>query len=506
MIRYEKFLQIKNYHESRRLTVPQIARELRMDARTVARYLAMEHYERRKTPRRKSKLDSYKADVVRLLETHPYTATQILQRLREAGFKGGFSILKEYVRKVRPPRTSAFLTLSFAPGECAQVDWGQYGAIPIGNTTRRLSFFVMVLCYSRKLYVEFTLAETMEHFLACHEHAFEFFGGACAGIMVDNLKSAVLQRVIGEQPVLNPRYKDFADHYGFKIIPCGVGHPQSKGRVENAVGYVKKNFLAGGHLQDFKLFNPAAREWLATVANVRLHGATKQKPVELFEKEKPSLQPLPPRPYDLGQLKPTQANSRFRVAHESNTYSVPAEYAGKRLALKVYPDHLCIYHEDKLIARHTRSYQRHCDYEHEDHPRPLLAERRKAQDQKLLQRLLTLSPKSEAFFRGLEERRLNAASHVRKVVGLSEIYGREKTARAIEDAVEFQAFSSEYIAQILEQRQRHLPEPGALCLLRAHDLLELELPEPDLTPYRSPADESTQPPSGEKNEPHTEQR
>ena len=126
--------------------------------------------------------------------------------------------------------------------------------------------------------------------------------------------------------------------------------------------------------------------------------------------------------------------------------------------------------------------------------------------QKLLRRLLTLSPKAEAFFRGLEERRCNAASHVRKIVALSEIYGQANAARAIEDAVEFQAFSSEYIAQILEQRQRLVPEPGALCLLRASDLLELELPEPDLTPYRSPADESTPPSSGEKNEPLTEQR
>jgi transposase len=446
-------------------------------------------------------LAPFRGQIVRLLETHPYTATQIFQRLREAGFKGGFSILKEYVRKVRPPRTEAFLTLSFAPGERAQVDWGQYGTITVGNTTRRLSFFVMVLCYSRKLYVEFTLAETMEHFLACHEHAFEYFGGICAGVMVDNLKSAVLQHAVGEQPVLNPRYKEFADHYGFKIIPCGVAQPQSKGRVENAVGYIKKNFLAGSQLTDFKLFNPAAREWLDTVANVRLHGATKQKPLELFEKEKPCLKPLPLRSYDLGLIRATQANSRFRVAFDSNTYSVPAEYAGKRLVLKVHPEHLCIYHEDKLIARHTRSYERNRDFEQEDHPRPLLEERRQAQAQKLLARLLTLSSKAEAFFRGLEERRLNAASHVRKVVALSEIYGREKTARAIEDAVDFQAFSSEYIALILEQRQRVLPDPGALCLLRSTDLLELELPQPDLTPYRVPDEKQPQPQQEKNHEP-----
>ena len=118
---------------------------------------------------RPSKLDPFKPQIIRWLETHPYTATQIFLRLRESGYNGGITIVKDYVHHVRPPRAQAFLTLAFAPGECAQVDWGQFGSIAVGNTQRRLSFFVMVLCYSRMLYVEFTLSETMEHFLACHQ-------------------------------------------------------------------------------------------------------------------------------------------------------------------------------------------------------------------------------------------------------------------------------------------------------------------------------------------------
>ena len=112
-----------------------------------------------------------------MLERYPYSAAQVFQRLREHGFDGGYSLVKAYVRAVRPRRQPAFLTLAFAPGECAQVDWGMFGAVPVGQTQRRLSFFVMVLCYSRMLYVEFTVSQTMEHFLACHQHAFEFFGG-----------------------------------------------------------------------------------------------------------------------------------------------------------------------------------------------------------------------------------------------------------------------------------------------------------------------------------------
>jgi hypothetical protein len=341
----------------------------------------------------------------------------------------------------------------------------------------------MVLCYSRMLYVEFTVSETMEHFLACHQRAFEFFDHAPRKIMVDNLKSAVLRRVVGEAPVLNPHYKDFADHYGFVIAPCGVGQAHEKGRVENAVGYVKKNFLAGRELSDFRLVNPAARQWLESVANQRLHGTTRRRPADLFLEEKPHLLPLSPQPHDIGMVDEVRASGRFRITLDTNTYSVPAQFAGARLTLKVYPDHLCVYHQQALIARHARRYDRHLDFEDPDHPRRLLQQRRKAFDQKLVQRLLTLTPKAEAFYLELHQRRLNVPHHVRKIVALSEIYGAEKTARAIEDALEFQAFSCEYVANILEQRQRIVPQPAALHLTRREDLLELELPEPNLGLY-----------------------
>jgi transposase len=483
MIDYELYCKIKDYHQNQHLTVAQIARELNLNERTVTKWLNADKFRQREIVPRSSKLDPFKPQIVRWLETHPYTATQIFLRLRDSGYSGGITIVKDYVHHIRPPRAQAFLTLSFAPGECAQVDWGQFGSIAVGNTTRRLSFFVMVLCYSRMLYVEFTLSETMEHFLACHANAFAFFGAVPAKLMVDNLKSAVLRRVIGEAPVFNPRYKDFADHYGCKIVPCGVGQAHEKGRVENAVGYVKKNLLAGLELTDFRFVNPAARQWLDNVANVRCHGTTKTPPAELFQKEKPALTPLPLNPYDVSVFHQARASSQFRVTLDTNTYSVPAEYAGAHLTMKVYPDQLCIYHEDKLLARHLRCYDRHQDFENPDHPRELLQQRRKAHDQKLLMRLLTMTPKAETFYQELGQRRLNLMHHVRKIVALSEIYGTDKTARAIEDAVEFQAFSCEYIANLLEQRQRLLPEPGALHLTRRADLLELELPEPNLGLY-----------------------
>ena len=171
--------------------------------------------------------------------------------------------VKDYVRKVRPPKQKAFLKLSFAPGECAQVDWGTYGNVRVGSTSRRLSFFIMVLCHSRMMYVEFTVSQTMEHFLGCHQNAFEFFGRVPQRIMVDNLRSAVLKRIVGTAPVFNPKYLDFANHYGFTIAACNVGKGNEKGRVENGVGYVKKNFLSGLKIRDFADLNPALMRWLA---------------------------------------------------------------------------------------------------------------------------------------------------------------------------------------------------------------------------------------------------
>lgn len=484
MIDFELFSKIKNYHEQKGLKPTQIARELGLDPRTVHRWLETPRFRQREAALRSSKLDPFKGSIVRMLEAHPYSAVQILQKIREEGFDGAYTIVKDYVRKVRPRRSQAFLKLAFAPGECAQVDWGCFRSIRVGDAYRRLSFFVMVLCYSRLMYVEFTVSQTMEHWLSCHQNAFKAFGAAPAKIMVDNLRSAVLKRIIGHDPLLNPIYLDFANHFGFTIAPCGVRKGNEKGRVENGVGYVKKNFLSGLELPTFEAINPAARLWLEGVANVRIHGETKRKPIEMFEEEKESLLPLPPYPYDVGVIKEVRASSQFRVTLDSNHYSVPSQYAGAKLTLKSYPDRVAIYHEGKLIARHPRSFDRNQDIEDPDHPKELICERKKARDQKVFMRFLSLCPKARDYYRELEKKRMNPTHHVRKIVALSEIYGKEMVERAMEDAFFFEAFSCEYIANLCEQRSRSIPEPGALHLTRKSDLLDLEVEQPDLSIYQ----------------------
>jgi transposase len=495
MIDYPTFCQIHSLQKHAGLNSWQIAQELDLHPATVSRWLKQASYTQRKPVKRASRLDPHKGTIVRLLQRHDYSATQILRQLREAGYEGGFTILKDFVRQVRPPGKPAYLTLSFEPGECAQVDWGSAGSIQIGSTRRRLSFFVMVLCHSRMIYVEFTLSETQEQFLSCHEHAFEYFGGCPKRVMIDNLKSAVLSHPAGQSAVYHPRYMDFARHYGFEPCACNVRAPNEKGRVENGVGYVKKNFLRGLEPGPFEAINPAVRIWLDTVANLREHGSTRKRPIDLHVVERPALIGLCAAPYDAGVSRIVQTSAQFRVTFETNRYSVPAEYASRRVTLRVYPERLVIYHEHQLIAEHPRRYDRHQDCLIADHQRKLLGQKRKAREQQHLMHLLRLAPHADEYYRQLEARRLNPAVHIRKIIALSEIYGEEATGRAIEDALEFQAFSSEYIANILDQRTRNLPEPGALHLTRREDLLDLELPEPDLSIY------DTTKPSSEKENP-----
>jgi transposase len=483
MISYSVFCQLRELFDQKHLNAAQVADELKLDARTVALWMARPSYRQRQGVKRPSKLDPFKGQIVTLLERHPYTAQQVLQEIKTKGYAGGYSILKGFVRLVRPVRKPAFLMLEFAAAECAQVDWGSYGVITVGSTRRRLSFFVMVLCYSRMIYLEFTLSEGMEQFLSCHRHALEFFGGSPAKVMIDNLKTGVLEHPPGMEARFNPRYLDFAAHYGFTPVACQVRKANEKGRVENGVGYVKKNFLNGLEVPPFSALNPAARQWMDTVANVRLHGETHCKPLERFAQEKPLLRALPALAYDCAVIRPTGANGCCRVVLDTNRYTVPYLYASQKLTLKIYPDQLFLYHNEKLIATHTRSYDRRQDIRNPDHIQELLVHRHRAREQAFLQAFLSLGAQADLYARKLQETRLNAPHHIQKIVALSQLYGQDKVALALGDALTFEAYGCEYIANILEQRERQTPVPSPLHLTHRQDLLDLDLPPADLNLY-----------------------
>jgi transposase len=484
MISYSVFCRLRELYDQKHLSVVQIADELQVNPKTVAKWVGQPNYLPRRKAKRSSKLNPFKGHIVSQLERHPYTAQQLLQQIKAQGYLGGYSILKAFVHLVRPVRKPAFLTLEFAAGECAQVDWGSFGSITVGSTRRRLSFFVMVLCYSRMLYLEFTLSEGMEQFLSCHRHALEFFGGVPAKIMLDNLKTGVLEHLPGMAPRFNPRYLDFAAHYGFIPVACQVGKANEKGRVENGVGYAKKNFLNGLELPAFSALNPAACQWRDTVANVRIHGETRVKPIERFVQEKPLLRPLPAIGYDCALIRSTGANGCCRVVLDTNRYTVPYLYASQKLTLKLYPDQLLLYHNQKHIATHLRCYDRHQDVRNPDHIRELLVHRHHAREQSCLQAFLSLGPQAELYLSKLQQKRLNVAHHIQKIVALSQLYDADKVVRALGDALHFEAYGCEYIANLLEQRERKTPAASPLHLTHQQDLLELELPPANLDLYQ----------------------
>lgn len=484
MVDYHMYCEIKRLYHEEKLNSNQIGKRLGINQKTAIRWIRRERFINNKRETRKSVLLPYKKRIEDLLSKHEYSAQQLFSMIKEEGYRGCYSNLSHYVAKVRPSKKAAYLTLHFEAGEAGQVDFASCGHINLAHTRRRLYVFIMTLCHSRMMYIEFIYKQSQEHFLQCHRNAFEYFTGVPEKIMVDNCKVAVLEHSYYGDIKLNPKYLDFSEHYGFRIKACNVRAPNEKGRVENAVSYIKGNFLNGlENITSLEAINNAARYWMENTANVRIHKTTKQKVVELFEIEKQKLIPLNLRPYDCSQIEHRRADSQFRVSFEGNKYSVPADFASTVLNLKIHPKKLLFYYNDKLIAEHIRSYDKNCDFENPEHVKKLLEYKKNAKDQKMMQSFLLICDNAAIYYDELKEKRLNAKSHIRRIMALFEIYGQEKLARAINDALELGAFSSEYIANILEQRERIKVEVGALHVTRKSDYLDISLGEIDLDCY-----------------------
>jgi len=215
------------------LSVRAISRRLGVHRRTVRSALRANRPTGLLRSRRGSIIDPYRGWVLAKLEQYPeLTAKRILHMLHDRGYSGGYTTVKDCVAGLRPRLKPAYFTLKFLPGDCAQVDWGVWRGVDVQGGRRRISFFVMVLCYSRMMYVELFMGEASEHWLSAHRNAFSFLGGVPRQVTVDNCKTAVLTPAVdGEPTVFNPTYLDFAAHYGFKTVACNVGRPNEKGYV-----------------------------------------------------------------------------------------------------------------------------------------------------------------------------------------------------------------------------------------------------------------------------------
>lgn len=487
MISYEQFHRIKALQASG-LSAGQIASRTGISEKTARLWMGRERYEpKRRPPPRPGKLSAWTGRIGELLvECDSYTAVQIFDKLRAEGYEGSYTLVKEHVRKVRPRKRRVYEDLVFAPGEAAQVDFGECGLTEVGNTRRKLYVFVMVLCHSRLMYIEFILRQATEQFLTCHRHAFEAFGGVPHAVIVDRTKCAILGNDRFGNPIPNPRYDDFRRHCGFKIRACGPRKPYQKGRVEAGVKYVKANFMNGRPVEPFEAVKAAGAQWLGDIANRRVHRMTGRRPVELYEDvERKAMLPLPMLPYDCSVVQSKLVDKQARFSYDGNRYSVPPQYAPGKITVHVLPDSLSVYADGQLIARHARCYEKRAKpIVDPDHNIELRRQRRRSEDRKLVQRFLQLGQEAITYYEGLQKRSLNERSHVRKILALAEYHDPDSVRQALHDAAAHSAFSAEYIANLLQFRSA-VREPSPLHLSRNQDLLELELPEPDLGVYDS---------------------
>jgi transposase len=421
MISRDMYYRIHFLKKNKLFSTGQIAGLLGLSEKTVRYWLKQAEFHERKERQVGTRLDGFRGQIDKLLDDVPsYTAMQIYQMLAADGYDGSYETVKRYAATVRPAPRKAYFALSFSKGEAVQVDFAACGKIPCDNTERRLSVFVMVLCYSRYLFAEFIPCERQEHFLACHWHAFREIGGVPRRVIVDNCKCAVSSNRRYEKPVYNPTYLDFAGRCGFSPDACTPGRPNEKGMVENSVRYIKNNFMSGRNFGSLAEANTALRHWLETIANVRVHSATGRTPLDMLAEERAALGKLPESEPDCAAVRHCRADKRCRVWFDSNSYSVPSRCALAPVTVKARPEEVVIYMNNRQVARHRRCYGRKTEVIDPDHLQQLKAIRRKANQQNLIRDFLSIGPEAEKFMQELESRELNASLHMRKIVSLVE--------------------------------------------------------------------------------------
>jgi len=479
-------LAIHDLHEQNGHGARKIAERLGIPLSTVSRHLRQpripNHARKDGKP---GKLADYSGTVLRLF-AEGLNAVQIFRRIAEAGYTGGETLVRDFIRQSGLRRKEAFLELAFAPGEAAQVDFAECGLIRQGNDRRKLHAFVMVLCHCRRIFVRFIMRENTEHFLACHREAFEYFGGVPHKVIVDNCKVAVVHGNDMHAPaVINPRYADMAAHYGFVPVACHVRSPHEKGIVERCVGYLRTSFLNGLDTESMTIeaLNAAVDAWCRDVADCRRLKNGNGTPESLFPEEQAAMLPLSSVPYDCGALHDVRVTRQCRVSFESNKYSVPMSYAGKMAQLAAYPDRIRINCGGKIIAEHRRCYGRNASVVSAAHDLELVARRKRAAKTKAKELFLNLAECAPLYLHELEQRRPDWFLHVSRILALVSEYGEDAVVKALENAVRMEAFGAEYIANLLAARRRLEPEPSPIMLSSHSDMLDIDVQKTDLSQY-----------------------
>jgi len=480
--------EIRRLAEIEKLSGRLIARRLHCSRHTVAKALELRQPPAQKAAPRASLLDSYVEQIQNLLAKYPdLSAVRIREEIARGpqGYQGSATSLRRYLRKVRPARGRVYQEVHYQPAQAMQVDWGECGRVQVGSTMRKVSVFVAVLCYSRLLYIEFTLSQRKAEFYRCVVNALTFFGGSPRQLIFDNLKAAVLNGS-GRSACYHPELLALCGYFCLQPVACARRDPESKGVVEGGVRYVKHNALAGraDELQRFEDYQALAPYWRDQVANRRMHETTHERPIDRFGQERGLLRPLPAIPFDTDEIVPVVVNPHARIAFDGNRYSAPPRLARKAITLRANRDELRLLHEGQVVAQHVRSYERGQLLVLPEHHLAALSLRHRPSQQALEEEFDAWGPEAREFHLHLNRRPVKTSVHLRRLLNLAVVYGRAEVLAAIARALELATYDAAYVENLLlaERRRRQLPTPTLPTPKRREliDDINLEPADPSL--------------------------
>lgn len=398
MINMEAWVMIRKMLEDG-IPVSEIAEQLGCSRNTVYKYAedsAKPVYKKRAA--KPSKLDPFKQYIRTRLDIAPFTARRLFEEIKQQGYPGKLTRVKIFVREVKQGHIQrAVMRFETMPGQQAQVDWGEFGTIMENEVEKKLYCFFMILGYSRTKYIKFTTEIKQRTFIACHIEAFNYFGGAPKEILYDNLKQVVIKRMFrAKDSEMNKKFMDFAGYYGFNPVLCRPYRPQTKGKVENTVRFVKQDFFLGIEYSGLKDLNMQASAWLEQANNL-VHGTTKEKPFERLAKENLTLIKEKPE-YDNSEVFYRKASMDCWVCFEGSKYSVPSIYAGKEISVKqAITKPLQLFYRNDLICEHQEAVQKGM----------LIAEQKHFEGLKELSYKTKLAYRNKYFTRQYEEKNVN---------------------------------------------------------------------------------------------------
>jgi transposase len=380
-----------------------------------------------------STVEPYREIVKHLLAGNVEMVAIHRRLVKSYGYSGSYTSVRRFISGLRPKEKRAVVRLETEPGKEAQVDFGSAGKLcdPKTGKRRQAYCFVMTLSHSRHQYVEFVFEQKMQVWIECHRNAFASFGGAPKEIVIDNLKAAVIKSGL-DDAVLSEPYRKMAQHYGFLIHLCRVRTPEHKGKVESAVHYVKRNFLAGAEFLDLRDANRQVKDWVSEEAGLRIHGTIAEQPLKRFlEGEQKTLLPLPTEDFDLLEVRHSKAHRDCHVQVNGSYYSVPFKHIGKELDVYVYERMVQIYHGVELLVTHERALrkgQRITRTEHYPEDKAIYLTRTREYCQS---RANQIGPKCHETVKGLlSTRPLDNLRAVQGIISLAGKYGEKRLEAA----------------------------------------------------------------------------